>query len=670
MKPQNETIIPAKTFAMMSKPGLSPPLLLTIMVPFLAGLLLFALVLFSFEAGHRVAVEVNERNIEELVEVAGSSIEELWIAPRSETVVALSRSDTLRRRLNGDVSFEELADEWEVAQQVLEGYFSIYYGLEDGTIEHYPRDSLPDDYDPRERPWYELGMQSEGEPRWTSPYEEIRTGETVVSTVAPIPADYIDQDSGSGTAEDGPAGVISTDMSFAPLKESLENIELPTGGSVFIVDQDGNPFVGTDEEVVQQEELPESTEDLYVDSSSLLSSGWRVSVIVPRESLAENFAELRRPIIIVSAVLLVLVTVVLSILVARVASRAHHLAAYFREAVEESQPLRELFRSRDEFSYLNRRFNKVVHDARLAEEEKLARERTFRFLVEQAPVGFFRSHADGSLLYLNAHCAAMLGYAREEAYERIFSVRELYDDETDRDRFLEELRRDGEVRNRKIRFIKKSGERIWVSMTARIDPEVEAAGAFRIEGFLIDITEDMEERQNLVTLAESDPLTGAWNRRAFDGAAQEVARHAWATGQSVGVVTFDIDEFKPINDTHGHDVGDAILRHVVSVAKHVVRERDVFARLGGDEFAILLPESGEDAAFRLAERLIEQVETTPLPEGITIRPTLSLGVAALNGVEVYVPELMKAADTAMYHAKRLGGNQVARASEITDSDNA
>jgi len=85
--------------------------------------------------------------------------------------------------------------------------------------------------------------------------------------------------------------------------------------------------------------------------------------------------------------------------------------------------------------------------------------------------------------------------------------------------------------------------------------------------------------------------------------------------------------------------------------------------LGGDEFGVLLPHSGEDAAFRLAERLVEQMKTTP-PQGITIRTTLSIGVAALSGVDVYVPELIKAADSAMYHAKRGGRNRIVRASEV------
>jgi diguanylate cyclase (GGDEF)-like protein/PAS domain S-box-containing protein len=455
-------------------------------------------------------------------------------------------------------------------------------------------------------------------------------------------------------------------MTFTSLKDGLERLELPSGGSVFMVDRNGTPFIGTDNAIVRSEELPQSTEELYVASSRPLSSGWRVSVVVPRASLAESFAELRRPFAMTSATLLMLVTVGLSVLVGRMASRTHKLAAYFREATEESQPLRELFRSRDEFSYLNQRFNEVFHEAQSAQEEKLARERVFRFLLEQAPIGFFRSRTDGTLDYINPHCAVMLGYAREEAYAALSSVKELYDNEAERERLLHELTTHGEVRNRKIRFVKKSGERFWVSMTARAHADPETSGSSRIEGFLIDITEDVEEQQTLRSLAETDPLTGVGNRRALEAEAEGLVRHARANDQPLAALVFDIDDFKSINDTHGHDAGDAVLKQVTGIVRTVIRTHDVFARLGGDEFCIIMPEAGEAAALRLAERLVDALHSVPPPAGIQADTRLSIGVAALQGADIHLPELLKAADTALYRAKRSGREAIRRASEDSE----
>lgn len=632
---------------------LSFPLLMTILIPVVSGVLMLGLVLFTFEEARDLAVQEHERKAEELVKLAASSVEALWIAPRQETIQALARSETLERRLEGEIPFDALAREWRLAEELLQGYFFIYYGLRDGTIEYYPDGELSEGYDPRERPWYEAGMRAEEGPAWTAPYEEDITGEMVVSTVSPL------FDNGRKI------GVVSTDIQFKGLKTILENIELPSGGSVFLVDNVGRPFIGTDESYVGRDRLPPSNDEFFVASSAPMSNGWRASVVVPQAALAESFAELLRPIMIASAVILLLVGGLTSLLVARFASRAYRLANYFRQTLEGSSPLREIFRTQDEFSFLNRRFNQVTNEARIGEERKLAQERNFRFLIEQAPVGFFKTTREGKLLYINPHCASMLGYDQSEAMQAIASVRKLYYDGTDRERFVQDLLAHGEVRNRKMRFVRRSGEPFWISMTAHIreDSTAGAAGGV-IEGYLIDVTDDIEERDSLARMAESDPLTGAANRRGFDTVAESVARRAHATGQRVALILFDIDHFKSVNDTYGHNVGDGLLQQIASLGKHNIREGDLFARIGGDEFAVLLPGASERAAVHLGQRLREDARSMSLPDPLTVPPTLSIGIAVRAGSEVQVPELLKAADKAMYEAKQSGRDRIGGASSV------
>lgn len=628
----------------MRIPRLSRPLLLTILVPIGGGILMLMLVLIAFESARGVAIEEQERKAEEIVELTASTIEELWIAPRREAIETLADSRTLERRIEGQVPFDALAREWRVAEDLLQGYFFIYYGLRDGTIEYYPDGELPEDFDPRGRPWYEAGMSAEGGPAWTSPYEEAITGETVVSTAAPI-------DQGGERI-----GVISTDIQFDGLKAILEHIELPTGGSVFLVDESGRPFIGTDAAYIGRDRLPPSGEELFVASSEPMSNGWRASVTIPRPHLAESFADLLQPIMVASVLILLIGGGITSLLVGRTASRAYRLAGYFQRTLEQDAPLQEVFRTRDEFSLLNERFNEVLDQARRTAEHRLAQERAFRFLVEQAPVGFFKTNRQGELLYINPHCASLLGYTQEEAMREIVSVRELYADGTDRDRFLEELLAHGEVRNRKMQFLKRCGETFWISMTARLREDTTAGGAgdLELEGFLVDVTKEVEERESLVQMAERDPLTGAGNRRAFDTAAEAVAERAHATGQQVALIVFDVDHFKAINDTYGHDAGDALLRQIAELGRYRLREGDLFARLGGDEFAVLLPGTSHEAATRLAERLRADVRGMPLPGPVPEPPTLSLGIAVRAGGEVQIPALFKAADSAMYEAKQAG----------------
>ncbi len=632
----------------MTRPSL--PLLLTIFVPVLVGLLMFTLVVVAFEAARGVAVEEQEQAIEELVELTAGSIERLWIAPRNKTVQALAHSDRLQRRLEGEPNFDELAREWAITSRMLEGYFFIYYGLRDGTIEYYPDGELPQDYDPRDRPWYKAGMQSGGEPAWTTPYAEAITGEMVVSTVAPIQRD------------ERKVGVMSTDITFDGLEAILGQVQLPPGSSVFLLDPDGRPFIGTKAEYVGRDRLPASADKSFTESSAPLSNGWRVSVIVPRTAMAESFAALRWPIVSASALILLAGTAIVAILGVRTAWRTSRLAHYFRESLEHASPLRNLFQTRDEFSFLNHHFNRAVAKARGAEEEKIARERSFRFLVEQAPVGFFRTNRAGALLYINPRCAEILGYTQQDAQEELASVWDLYEDFEDRRGFLKELVDHGEVRNRKIRFRRKTGETIWISMTAHIDTSGDGPGEsspqgsadFEIEGFLIDVTREMEERDSLESMAHSDALTGALNRRAFEKAADTIAANARSTGKPVAILIFDLDRFKSINDSCGHAVGDSVLQSLVDVGQQQIRDKDIFARVGGDEFAILLPDSDRAAACSLAMRLRDSIASTPAPEPLSEPPTCSIGISVLEGGYVQIPELMKRADKAMYQAKAAG----------------
>ena len=161
----------------------------------------------------------------------------------------------------------------------------------------------------------------------------------------------------------------------------------------------------------------------------------------------------------------------------------------------------------------------------------------------------------------------------------------------------------------------------------------------------------------LVMIANSDPLTGAANRRYFD----TVATHEWARAQRnsnpLCLLILDIDHFKNINDHHGHPAGDAVLCAIVKLLKTSVREIDTVARLGGEEFAVLLPDTGIDTAREVAERIRRSCETTPiLYEDKKIGFTLSIGVAGVTDISDNIDKLIQNADAALYEAKRNGRN--------------
>lgn len=176
-----------------------------------------------------------------------------------------------------------------------------------------------------------------------------------------------------------------------------------------------------------------------------------------------------------------------------------------------------------------------------------------------------------------------------------------------------------------------------------------------------------EGMQTLRGLATHDALTGLLNRREFDRLINEEILRASRFRRGFGVILLDIDHFKLVNDTHGHQAGDAVLVHIARVLATVCRGTDRVARFGGEEFAILEPEADEAAAAESAERIRTALEELPCPlqgPADPIRTTLSAGVAAYPNNGDGCESLLREADRALYEAKSLGRNRVCRASQL------
>jgi diguanylate cyclase (GGDEF)-like protein len=163
------------------------------------------------------------------------------------------------------------------------------------------------------------------------------------------------------------------------------------------------------------------------------------------------------------------------------------------------------------------------------------------------------------------------------------------------------------------------------------------------------------ERQALI-----DSLTGLANRRAAEQAlGVEVAR-AERFGDPLALVMADLDNFKAVNDRHGHPAGDAVLREFAAVLEATVREIDVAARWGGEEFCLILPGTDAPGAAAVAERIREALAERVIltPEGAAVQVTSSFGVAA-HPAQATADELVAAADAALYEAKAAGKDRVA-----------
>ncbi|MCO5163230.1 MAG: GGDEF domain-containing protein [Mesorhizobium sp.] len=181
----------------------------------------------------------------------------------------------------------------------------------------------------------------------------------------------------------------------------------------------------------------------------------------------------------------------------------------------------------------------------------------------------------------------------------------------------------------------------------------------REEGKLRAMTESLSARSvTLEHAALTDGLTGMQNRRYFDDALREYLEEFRRIGKPVGLLLLDLDHFKSVNDTHGHDVGDEVLRVVAGCLREFTRYHDVVARLGGEEFAVVAPNMDTDMLIKLAERIRKAIAALTVTTGnVRLRVTTSIGIAIWDGKE-NAEQFYRRADRMLYEAKRLGRNRV------------
>lgn len=168
-------------------------------------------------------------------------------------------------------------------------------------------------------------------------------------------------------------------------------------------------------------------------------------------------------------------------------------------------------------------------------------------------------------------------------------------------------------------------------------------------------------------MAHTDDLTGLENRRRFEHIAELELLHAQLTGGALSLLLFDVDHFKRVNDTYGHDRGDQVLQAIARIAREQTRENDLLARFGGEEFVVLLPDTPVAEAAMFAERLRNAVAggRVALPDGELLGFTVSVGVSSFGEHANDLTTIIKAADDALYRAKHMGRNCVAVAEEAT-----
>ncbi len=290
-----------------------------------------------------------------------------------------------------------------------------------------------------------------------------------------------------------------------------------------------------------------------------------------------------------------------------------------------------------------------------AEEALRESEERLRFAIQGAGIGLW----DWDVEREQVTCyglMTLLGYGIEETDLNLSTLNALIhtDDRPQvQTRLQAHLCEETPLFEAEYRLRRADNRWLWVLNRGRVIVRDERRHPLRVSGTIIDISTRKYLEQQLKQLSITDPLTGAYNRRYLQEALAQEVRRADRYGTPLSLIMFDIDHFKRINDTCGHDVGDEVLKGVVRRFRRRIRKADVLCRWGGEEFMILCVETPLSAAIQLAETLMQALHEHGIADAVLERVTASFGVAHYQAGES-LNTLLKRVDDQVYEAKQAG----------------
>lgn len=298
----------------------------------------------------------------------------------------------------------------------------------------------------------------------------------------------------------------------------------------------------------------------------------------------------------------------------------------------------------------------LTQNVKIQKENRQLRHR-FAASFEHAPYGVCFVNDHRTPFMVNHAMARMLGAAAPDLQERNFEDLIYFEDRAVFARALQKVfEGQRSYDGIEVRMVNHQGDAIWVAMSLSLSRQSQNGTPYAIVQTL-DITTRKENEAELLRLATKDHLTGANNRLVFDRKLKDAITNARRYTRKGAVLFIDMDDFKMVNDTFGHKVGDEVLKAVVTCASGILRETDLLARLGGDEFAAILEETDPTAAEKKAQEVRNAIcgLKIPLKNGQFLDVRASIGVKFFDGADadLNAESIIHAADQAMYRQKGL-----------------
>lgn len=295
------------------------------------------------------------------------------------------------------------------------------------------------------------------------------------------------------------------------------------------------------------------------------------------------------------------------------------------------------------------------------EMELIASERRFQTLVQNATDIIFTLDINGNIGYLSPNWRRLVGNEQADPLNQSYTTIVHHNDVANCNAFIQSLLNGGPSID-DLEFRVRHGDQKWHWYTCRaaIVEGGDNASDYLL-GIAREITEQREQREKMARMARQDMLTNLPNRASFDESFELSLKNSQKHKHALAIIYIDLDKFKPVNDTHGHSVGDQVLIHAARRIKSCLRDQDLACRVGGDEFIALTAEhpsvqTARTVAVAIAERLREELAKPFAVEKLQLTISASIGIAIYPEHAEASGDLLRCADHAMYEAKLKGRN--------------
>jgi diguanylate cyclase (GGDEF)-like protein/PAS domain S-box-containing protein len=291
----------------------------------------------------------------------------------------------------------------------------------------------------------------------------------------------------------------------------------------------------------------------------------------------------------------------------------------------------------------------ALRDAELKRSEAT---RMFETAFADAPIGMALVSLEGRWLRVNSAVCELLGYSESELLQLTFQEI-THPDDLDADLRLLDRLVAGEIDRYTLpkRYFRKDGDDVWASLSVSLVRD-DQGRAVNFISQIVDISERRRLELALQHRADHDHLTELWNRRAFEHELRRQIAQCRRHPATAALLIVDLDDFKRVNDTHGHAAGDELLVRVARCLRTRLRTSDRIARIGGDEFAVILPDTSDEQAAVAAAALCEAIRQAHISVGDQeVGVTASIGVSAIDEHVTDERAALAAADLSMYEVK-------------------